>query len=151
MQGEQCNQTIPSASLFCNFCGSKQTEVVNQLYQNPFGCWKVTTQGDEEGRTTRQLGTHEGYIDEIAHELADKANYNLVFVAVPKLGTPKTIVPRRKEVMVQLDIDSKTWNMDEKQRVEFFKKLLAGRPVEIEPSTYYGCVKLSFKNTKAVK
>lgn len=45
---------------------------INAPYDNPFGIWHVTTEGDCEGRSTRDLGIHEGYIDEIALALADK-------------------------------------------------------------------------------
>ena len=37
---------------------------INAPYDNPFGIWHVTTEGDCEGRSTRDLGIHEGYIDE---------------------------------------------------------------------------------------
>ena len=32
----------------------------------------VTTEGDEEGRTTRNLGYFQGNVDDIAFQLADK-------------------------------------------------------------------------------
>jgi hypothetical protein len=44
-----------------------------------YGTWNVTTEGDVEGRSTRQLGTHTGFIDDIAFKLADQAYYGLRF------------------------------------------------------------------------
>ena len=35
-------------------------------YDEVFGTWEVTTEGDVEGRTTKNLGNFTGYIDEIA-------------------------------------------------------------------------------------
>lgn len=55
---------------------------INAPYDNPFGIWHVTTEGDCEGRSPRDLGFHEGYIDEIALALADKCFYSLYFVAI---------------------------------------------------------------------
>ena len=37
---------------------------VKPPYDNPYGIWEVTTEGDCEGRTTRRLGVYSGYIDE---------------------------------------------------------------------------------------
>lgn len=48
-------------------------------YNNFYGIWEVTTEGDVEGRSTRSIGIYEGYIEEIAFYLADKAYYSLFF------------------------------------------------------------------------
>ena len=42
----------------------------NRVQYKAFGWWHVTTEGDDEGRTTRDLGYHYGYLDEIALRLA---------------------------------------------------------------------------------
>jgi hypothetical protein len=49
---------------------------------SPIGWWSVTTEGDEEGRSTTQLGTHYGHVAEIAFSLADKCYYALEFKPV---------------------------------------------------------------------
>lgn len=41
--------------------------------------WRVTTEGDCEGRTTRNLGEHWGTIREIAKNLSRSAEYTLYF------------------------------------------------------------------------
>lgn len=46
-------------------------ENMRQEYSN-YGTFKVTTEGDCEGKSVRHLGTFTGYIDEIAFALADK-------------------------------------------------------------------------------
>jgi hypothetical protein len=49
---------------------------------SPVGWWSVSTEGDCEGRSTRQLGTHYGHVAEIAFALADKCYYVLEFKPV---------------------------------------------------------------------
>ncbi|UXQ89020.1 hypothetical protein Thu_177 [Bacillus phage Thurquoise] len=46
---------------------------------DPEGVWKVTTEGDCEGRSTRKLGTYEGHILDIVRQLAGQAYYQLAF------------------------------------------------------------------------
>jgi hypothetical protein len=41
--------------------------------------WKVTTEGDCEGRSVQQLGLFTGEIDDIAFYLKDKSYYKLTF------------------------------------------------------------------------
>ena len=48
-------------------------------YTNPYGLWEVTTEGDCEGRSRKGLGVFEGYLDDIAFYLANKAYYTLEF------------------------------------------------------------------------
>ncbi len=115
-------------------------------YKNPYGTWRVTTEGDEEGRTTRELGTHTGYIDEIALALADKACYELNFQAAEPLQ--KNPTPTKTSVNVQLDIESGTWNMDADERCFFAEKMLQGRPVIVAGSNYFGCFVIRAKNEK---
>lgn len=46
---------------------------------DPLGVWRVTTEGDCEGRSVRQLGTYEGHVLDIAKQLAGQAYYQLDF------------------------------------------------------------------------
>lgn len=103
-------------------------------YKNTYGLWKVTTEGDVEGRSTTQLGTHEGYIDEIALHLADKQYYSLKFEQIEPI---EKYEPKRKKVNVQLAIDSGTWNSSNDQLVAEMTKFFADRPVHIEHCNYF--------------
>jgi hypothetical protein len=47
--------------------------------ESPVGWWKVTTEGDVEGRSTDQLGTHYGHVVEIAMSLPRGGCYSLRF------------------------------------------------------------------------
>lgn len=49
---------------------------------DPEGVWKVTTEGDCEGRSTRHLGTYEGHILDVVRQLAGQAYYQLTFERV---------------------------------------------------------------------
>lgn len=108
-------------------------------YSNPQAFWKVTTEGDCEGRSTRDLGTHFGFIDDIAFALADRCYYSLCF----KLVEPFDLnVPKANKVNITLDIDSGTWDMSAKTRQAFVEKLLDGRDTAVEEGQYYASVQL---------
>jgi hypothetical protein len=49
---------------------------------NPIGWWKVTTEGDCEGRSTDTLGTFYGHVAEIAFANRKKSSYSLRFEPV---------------------------------------------------------------------
>lgn len=104
-----------------------------------YGVWAVSTEGDEEGRTSKDLGIHEGYIDEIAFALADKAMYELYF---KKGHYPPTLdmTPKKKEVAVNLtgafpEFDLSDSDLRVKIAQEYFDH--DGRDVEVEKSNYY--------------
>jgi hypothetical protein len=102
-----------------------------------YGTWEVTTEGDCEGRTTARLGTHTGFIDEIALTLGAKAYYKLRFklLADKPIADPKPILV--ESVSVSLFIDSGTWDMSQAERAETMRKVFKDRPVVIEESPYY--------------
>ena len=150
---EKCKRKTSAQFPFCPMCGTRKPEMptpdfikeMPDRYTNTFGLWKVTTEGDEEGRSTRKLGIHEGHIDEIARKLAHKAFYGLWFMAVDPepvgLEEPKR---EPKSVHIQMSIDSKTWDLKPKQRPVVFAKIFENRPVSIEESNYYASVLMVF-------
>lgn len=108
-------------------------------YDNSFGTWEVTTEGDVEGRTTTNLGTFTGHIDDIALHLADKCYYCLKFTPVTPV---KEFTPKKGYVDIQLGYDSGTWSIPINERVAAFYELLIQRPVHVAPSNIYGCVRI---------
>jgi hypothetical protein len=108
---------------------------------NAHGFWKVTTEGDCEGRSTTNLGTYEGYLDDIAFALANKAMYGLKFTAIDPHGL-KELHAKATKIQISLDIETGTWDMKGKERVEYFRKMLIGRDVYIKEGQYYACVEL---------
>lgn len=107
---------------------------------HPFGIWHVTTEGDCEGRSTKDLGVHEGFLDDIAFALSAAAYYGLKFDPVePKKW--KTI-PARTEAIVSLNIGSGTWDLPSAARVRYFTEMMAGRDVQVVEASYYASVTL---------
>lgn len=152
----QCNfcHTFTNVdSNFCPHCGAKIEKekslihMIGEQYINPHGAWKVTTEGDVEGRSIRQLGTFEGYIDDIAKGLADKVFYSLQF---KRMGDTIT-VPEPKDVKcvnVSLDIDSNTWNMTRDIRADLMSEVLKDRPVKITEGNYFASFIMNFKENE---
>ena len=113
-------------------------------YTNPYGLWEVTTEGDCEGRSRKGLGVFEGYLDDIAFYLANKAYYTLEFkkISIPRISH-EDVSMEQSEVDVLLDSSSGTWDMSSEKRVLEFKKLLSRRNVHVTKSQFYASVKLS--------
>jgi hypothetical protein len=67
------------------------------------GIWVVTTEGDCEGRSTRNLGIYNGVVEEIALHLADKVEYQLNF---SEYKSPMVYVgpyiPKREQVQLTM-------------------------------------------------
>ena len=109
---------------------------MKEIYKNPYGTWHVTTEGDIEGKSIRDLGTFTGYVDEIALHLADKCLYSLTFEKVQPVSE---YIPKKREVNVQFDIESGTWeNLD----INEIKDAFSDRPVEITNSNYFASFKI---------
>jgi hypothetical protein len=107
------------------------------------GWWKVTTQGDVEARTVQDLGTHYGFLDEIAFKLGSKAYYGLHFQAIDEPVTAKEKSAPVNCVIVQLGVDSGTWDQPPATRAETVRQILKDRPVTVGESSYYASFILS--------
>lgn len=116
--------------------------MIKAPYDKVYGLWNVTTEGDCEGRSVRNLGTYEGNIDEIAFALADKCFYCLTFKAINPHDYKLDMTPKSKTVDIQLDIGSGTWDMDKGTRVVEVSNLMKNRSVDVRESNFYGCVRL---------
>ena len=115
-----------------------KSNTLNPDYASSYGTWRVTTEGDCEGKTTTQLGAFTGHIDEIALALADRCYYSLCF----RRDMPKSMsmVPTRKSVSVQLDINSGTWDMNSDERAKAIGEILKDRDVTVSPGQYFASV-----------
>ena len=115
-------------------------------YDSSYGLWKVTTEGDCEGKTTRNLGIYEGNISDIAFYLKNKCEYSLRFSPAKATKIDSDDVTHYGCVNVSLDIDSGTWDMSPKDRVNYFEVLLYTENREhiitVEPGPYFASVKL---------
>lgn len=115
-------------------------------WKSPVGLWKVTTEGDCEGRTTDNLGFHRGHIVDIAHRLGGHTMYSLNFRPANENDLKVSDRPVEK-VHIQLDISSKTW--DSKDRVKMVKEFLSREKPEtvnyaVFKSNYYASTELRF-------
>ena len=134
--------------LFCPKCGDALLRASSSSpkppYDSTYGRWEVTTEGDCEGKSVKSLGVHKGHVDEIARSLASSTMYGLHFQAVPARGTPAKGDATSVSISFDLssgispDADPRT----KSQRLELVDDLFKDRPVRIESSNYYGCVKL---------
>lgn len=123
-------------------------KTVNDTVGSPVGVWLITTEGDCEGRTTRQLAVESGHILDLARKWGRQAYYGLWFKRQATL--PKNIQPA-KEVHIQLDIDSKTWDLNGQTRTQVIAAWAKQETpqynglVPITESNYYASVKVNFE------
>ena len=115
---------------------------MNRKEYTNYGTFEVTTEGDCEGRSIRNLGIHTGYIDEIAFALADKCYYTLKFQLVEP-PTPLDLIPKKDTVRISLGIDSEVWDLNVVDAKEYFKNFFADRDVEVISACGYGSCTIS--------
>lgn len=147
---KHCHEANRANAHFCSNCGKKfvppitaDISLISAKYRKPYGRWKVTTEGDVEGRTTTHLGTYTGFIDEIAQKLASKCYYSLQFDPAPRL--PSKPAKKIATVSVTLGVASETWNMTPEARAAHVAAIFENRPVEVLPGRYYASFVLRFK------
>ncbi|AFQ96441.1 hypothetical protein [Bacillus phage vB_BceM_Bc431v3] len=75
---------------------------------DPEGTWKVTTEGDCEGRSTKQLGTYEGHILDVVRQLAGQAYYQLTFERVQAQRATKLTKGSKRCVQFHVTGDRET-------------------------------------------
>ena len=123
--------------------------ITSKDYKNPYGLWRVTTEGDCEGRSTKNLGIYQGYIDDIAFALADKCSYVLQFEKIcTDIPKPTKAIPK---VAVSLDIKSGTWDLNSEERVNFFRNMLPGRNIRVFDSNFATSITLENTNIEQTK
>jgi hypothetical protein len=124
----------------------KEIEEEKATYDSPVGWWKVTTEGDCEGKSVRDLGMFYGHLAEIAFHLAPKCCYSLTFdpknKPLPAVRPVYDVVKEVQEVFVVLNIDSGTWHMSREDRVDYMSNFLDCNEVEVCDGNYYASTKL---------
>jgi hypothetical protein len=116
-----------------------------------FGVWHVTTEGDCEGRSTADLGVHEGYLDQVAFDLAPQAMYTLTFNPPDPVSIRTKIPSLHDHVVVNLGYKFGLDKMTEQARVGFFERMLRDRPVRVEPASFYASATLRRTITPQMK
>lgn len=61
---------------------SKRADALVKKFGGPVQTWRVTTEGDVEGRSIQELGTFTGHVVDIAMALKSRAYYTLTFSRV---------------------------------------------------------------------
>jgi hypothetical protein len=116
------------------------------------GTWKVTTEGDCEGKSIRVIGKFEGTIPEIVKILAfNKINpmYSFQFSLIEKYSLktpPKDYIPT-EPVPISLNIGSGTWDMSSGKRVKSIEKWIDDPTIKVTDSNYFASVNIGFKKT----
>lgn len=108
--------------------------------ESPVGWWRVTTEGDCEGKSVTNLGTHYGHICEIALGLAGAAYYALDFHEAPEPAY--TTAPRDCAVISAMNlanIASNTINEIEMKKLAAF----FGPGWRVTPGNSYQSIKVS--------
>jgi len=104
---------------------------------NPYGTWRVKTEGDCEGRSTANLGTFTGYFDEIAFALASKCYYTLDFERVEDTDKfDKT--PTANKVSVRI--------LDMRGNTKDYEQLLKDRDVFVKTGRAFNSIELHTEN-----
>lgn len=116
----------------------------NSKYNVPsrYGYWQVSTEGDEEGRSIRNLGVFHGNIDEIAFALADKVMYTLNFEAVEPDYIP---VPATKEYATRINVFLCLENVsygDSNTRFNVMREMLKDTNISVMNGPGYGTISL---------
>ena len=107
-------------------------------FDKPVGWWKVTTEGDCEGRTTSELGKFYGHVAEIAFHLAAKCYYGLDFYPIESLAV-NLVTPKKSPQYIATgkSTNIRVYNtQDIKKLTEWFDC----PQVTIKPCRFYGCV-----------
>ena len=114
----------------------------NAEYSIPsrYGYWQVSTEGDEEGKSIRNLGVFHGNIDEIAFALADKAMYSLDFKQINPNNIP---TPEEYKTRVEICLDLKDIPYgDSRARINIMQEMLSETNISVEKGNTYSGVSL---------
>lgn len=83
-----------------------ETRVVTETHSIDLSAehwWKVSTEGDVEGRTTKNLGTHHGTLYEVARKLSGSASWKLSFEWLSPETRRENLPKERNEVSISVD------------------------------------------------
>jgi hypothetical protein len=118
-------------------------------FKSPVGLWDVSTEGDCEGKSVTDLGTHRGHIVDIALLLSPFSFYELKFEPARQTSAKKQTLPPRETVGIALGISSGTWDLKGADRVRSLESFLNSQPsktpFKLTGDTSYAGATLSFK------
>lgn len=114
--------------------------------RSPTAYWKVTTEGDVEGRSTRLLMDAEfGHFAEIALKYAGFQYYSLSLDLVkPELIKPKTAPRDKVSVSVPYEVADSHYTNNQQALVRLMQAFV-GPEYIVTPGTYFRTVEISRK------
>jgi hypothetical protein len=118
---------------------------------NPIGWWRVTTEGDCEGRTTNDLGVFYGHVAEIAFAKRKHGGYSLNFIPLFDRSPPNTtqvytVTKGVKETAISVHIHFDCKMTDAcKPSPKAVAAWLDADGITVGESNYYDSVKLTMK------
>ncbi|KZE65070.1 hypothetical protein AV545_03875 [Paenibacillus jamilae] len=107
------------------------------------GIWKISTEGDCEGRSIKQLGTYEGNLFDGIRLYNRSSYYSLTCERVGYLSLLTNKKPAKKKVHFQVRDETMRKGDDQ----EIIKQLLPSVPdgCALSTSNYYGCIALEWE------
>ncbi len=108
---------------------------------DPYGTWRVTSEGSGGWDLPVEHGVFTGFIDEIARGIRF-VGFSLQFEKVPATTVLPAQVSNRSVGVFLLNegVDF----IDKQDRTLFGAALLKDRPVTVGPSDYYGCFTITY-------
>ncbi|GAV11393.1 hypothetical protein [Paenibacillus sp. NAIST15-1] len=119
----------------------RELDILEKDNFNPLGKWRISTEGDCEGRSKKQLGDYTGNLLDIVKQLSNQAFYSLDCERVEYLHTEHK--KESKEVHFRvIDKSIKLFDKDEQLR-----KLLphVSEGHSLSHGYYFGAVKLEWE------
>ena len=120
----------------------------NKSWENSYGYWQVTTEGDCEGRSTRTLGVFKGHYHDIAMALADKSCYSLRFKRIPEEQMELPKIQTRDKVQITFEDSIR---VEHNVMIPSVQKAIGVCDIVVGPGMWDGHVTLSRKETEEMK
>lgn len=114
---------------------------------SPVGIWEVSTEGDNEGRTKKNLGFFRGHVADIALYLQGEQCYTLIFNPVKENPIIDVTNGRVKGMVdIAFGIESDTWDLRKDECTSSIEAWLNTEESKshftVETSNYFASVKI---------
>ena len=110
---------------------------------NTIGWWRVTTEGDVEGRSTTRLGLHYGHPVDIAYKLRiNVGSWSLHFEPIGWEHAERLDLRDKNTNKVQIQIGT----LGKASVLKFLARSESEIEAEVQESKLYGCVEVHFKD-----
>ncbi|MET3209712.1 UNVERIFIED_CONTAM: hypothetical protein ABIC26_002659 [Paenibacillus sp. PvR008] len=123
----------------------EKTALLSSMEQEHFdvhGIWKFSTEGDCEGRSSKDLGTYKGSLFDGIKKYGDRSYYSLSCERIGFLGVEDSKPSKRT---VHFSVKDKSIRLHDKQ--DHINKLMTCTPegCVLKESSQYGCIALEWE------